>query len=43
MTTFQYLMLINTLSGRTVNDLNQYFVFPWVIQNYFSDQFYYKD
>lgn len=33
---FQYLMALNTLSGRTFNDLNQYPVFPWVIQDYTS-------
>lgn len=27
--TFDYLMQLNTLAGRTYNDLNQYPVFPW--------------
>uniref|UniRef100_A0A8C2I5E9 LPS responsive beige-like anchor protein n=1 Tax=Cyprinus carpio TaxID=7962 RepID=A0A8C2I5E9_CYPCA len=31
---FEYLMFLNTISGRTFNDLNQYPVFPWVITNY---------
>ncbi|KAI4900882.1 hypothetical protein NFI96_019643 [Prochilodus magdalenae] len=31
---FEYLMFLNTISGRTYNDLNQYPVFPWVITNY---------
>lgn len=31
---FEYLGLINRYSGRTTNDLAQYFVFPWVIANY---------
>ncbi|CAK84680.1 unnamed protein product (macronuclear) [Paramecium tetraurelia] len=35
---FQYLMLVNTFSGRTYNDLSQYFIFPWVISNYKSQQ-----
>uniref|UniRef100_UPI003590263B lipopolysaccharide-responsive and beige-like anchor protein isoform X2 n=1 Tax=Myxine glutinosa TaxID=7769 RepID=UPI003590263B len=35
---FQYLMFLNTISGRTYNDLNQYPVFPWVIANYESEE-----
>ncbi|CAD8169760.1 unnamed protein product [Paramecium octaurelia] len=35
---FHYLMLVNIFSGRTCNDLSQYFVFPWVIQNYKSNK-----
>lgn len=38
MSNFHYLMLINTLAGRTYNDLTQYPVFPWVIANYNSDE-----
>jgi len=34
---FQYLMHINTLAGRTYNDLTQYPVFPWVIADYESE------
>lgn len=26
---FEYLMALNTIAGRTLNDLNQYPVFPW--------------
>eukprot|EP01134_Creolimax_fragrantissima_P002008 CFRG2008T1 len=37
MTNFEYLMRINTLAGRTYNDLNQYPVFPWVLSNYTTD------
>jgi hypothetical protein len=33
---FEYLMKLNTLSGRTYNDLTQYPVFPWIISNYES-------
>lgn len=36
MSNFHYLMLINTLAGRTYNDLTQYPVFPWVIADYTS-------
>ena len=34
---FQYLMLVNTMSGRTFLDLTQYPVFPWVLRDYTSD------
>ena len=33
-TNYEYLMFLNTVAGRTYNDLNQYPVFPWVITNY---------
>ena len=35
---FEYLMFLNTIAGRTYNDLNQYPVFPWVITNYDSQE-----
>ncbi|XP_041056464.1 lipopolysaccharide-responsive and beige-like anchor protein isoform X1 [Carcharodon carcharias] len=35
---FEYLMFLNTVAGRTYNDLNQYPVFPWVITNYESEE-----
>lgn len=35
---FDYLMFLNTIAGRTYNDLNQYPIFPWVLSNYTSDQ-----
>ncbi|XP_029906737.1 lipopolysaccharide-responsive and beige-like anchor protein isoform X2 [Myripristis murdjan] len=35
---FEYLIFLNTISGRTYNDLNQYPVFPWVITNYESEE-----
>lgn len=31
---FEYLMFINTISGRTYQDLNQYPIFPWILKNY---------
>eukprot|EP00111_Clytia_hemisphaerica_P022278 TCONS_00065481-protein len=34
---FEYLMQLNTISGRTYNDLAQYPVFPWVITDFESD------
>ena len=34
---FYYLMVINTLAGRSFNDLTQYPVFPWVISDYTSE------
>jgi len=33
---FEYLMALNSHSGRTVNDLVQYPVFPWVVKDYTS-------
>ncbi|KAJ3244795.1 Neurobeachin-like protein 1 [Chytriomyces hyalinus] len=35
---FEYLMHLNTVSGRTNNDLTQYPVFPWIITDYKSDK-----
>ncbi|ETW10340.1 hypothetical protein H310_00664 [Aphanomyces invadans] len=34
--TFEYLMWLNTVSGRTYNDLTQYPVFPWILADYTS-------
>ena len=31
---FEYLMHLNTISGRTYNDLNQFPVFPWILSYY---------
>ncbi len=31
---FEYLMQINSFAGRTYNDLEQYFVMPWVLRDY---------
>jgi hypothetical protein len=38
MSNFDYLMHLNTISGRTYNDLNQYPVFPWIIADYSSNR-----
>uniref|UniRef100_A0A183C1L8 Uncharacterized protein n=1 Tax=Globodera pallida TaxID=36090 RepID=A0A183C1L8_GLOPA len=35
---FHYLMYLNTLAGRSYNDLSQYPVFPWVLADYDSDR-----
>jgi hypothetical protein len=35
-TNFDYLMMLNTIAGRTYNDLNQYPIFPWVLKDYTS-------
>ncbi|BFZ61549.1 Beige protein-like 1 [Saitoella coloradoensis] len=35
---FHYLMLINTIAGRTYNDITQYPVFPWVLADYTSEE-----
>lgn len=34
---FHYLMMINTMAGRTFNDLTQYPVFPWILADYTSE------
>lgn len=36
-TNFEYLMHLNTMAGRTYNDLMQYPVFPWVLADYQSE------
>ncbi|XP_019161040.1 PREDICTED: BEACH domain-containing protein C2-like isoform X1 [Ipomoea nil] len=33
---FEYLMQLNTLAGRSYNDITQYHVFPWVLSDYSS-------
>jgi len=30
LTTFEYLMWMNYVGGRSYNDLSQYHVFPWI-------------
>ncbi|KRX23996.1 WD repeat and FYVE domain-containing protein 3, partial [Trichinella nelsoni] len=35
---FQYLMHLNTLAGRSYNDLSQYPVFPWILSDYDSEE-----
>mmetsp|Transcript_15598 Transcript_15598/g.23502 ORF Transcript_15598/g.23502 Transcript_15598/m.23502 type:complete len:2359 (+) Transcript_15598:1-7077(+) len=35
---FEYLMQLNTIAGRSYNDLGQYPVFPWVIADYVSHE-----
>jgi hypothetical protein len=34
---FEYLMRLNTIAGRTYNDITQYFVFPWILSEYESE------
>ncbi|OMH84569.1 Neurobeachin-like protein 2 [Zancudomyces culisetae] len=34
---FDYLMALNTLAGRSYNDLSQYPVFPWILSDYTSE------
>lgn len=36
-TNFEYLMNLNTLAGRSYNDLTQYPIFPWVLADYSSE------
>ncbi|TYH99852.1 hypothetical protein ES332_A11G094500v1 [Gossypium tomentosum] len=33
---FEYLMQLNTLAGRSYNDITQYPVFPWILSDYSS-------
>lgn len=33
---FEYLMQLNTIAGRSYNDLSQYPVFPWILSDYHS-------
>ena len=40
---FDYLMALNTMSGRTYNDITQYPVFPWVIADYESETLDFND
>uniref|UniRef100_H2YXH1 BEACH domain-containing protein n=1 Tax=Ciona savignyi TaxID=51511 RepID=H2YXH1_CIOSA len=35
---FDYLMQLNTIAGRTYNDLSQYPVFPWILVDYTSEK-----
>jgi len=35
---FEYLMILNTLAGRSYNDLTQYPIFPWVLADYTSEK-----
>ncbi|ETO34695.1 hypothetical protein RFI_02394 [Reticulomyxa filosa] len=34
---FAYLMFLNTLAGRSYNDITQYPVFPWILSDYESE------
>ncbi|KAK8801188.1 hypothetical protein WA158_001958 [Blastocystis sp. Blastoise] len=34
---FEYLMMLNKYGGRTVQDLTQYYIFPWVLKDYESE------
>ena len=36
LTNFEYLMTLNTLAGRTYNDLSQWPVFPWILADWTS-------
>jgi WD40 repeat protein len=35
---FEYLMYLNTLAGRSYNDITQYPVFPWILSDYVSEK-----
>lgn len=36
--TFKYLMILNILANRSMNDISQYPIFPWVIKDYESEK-----
>ncbi len=38
MSNFEYLMKLNTIAGRSYNDLTQYPIFPWILKDYTSAQ-----
>ncbi|KAK8770711.1 hypothetical protein V5799_012829 [Amblyomma americanum] len=40
---FEYLMHLNTIAGRTYNDLSQYPVFPWILADYTSPKLDFED
>ncbi|KAL7706511.1 Neurobeachin [Lotmaria passim] len=35
---FDYLLVLNLLAGRTLNDITQYPVFPWILSDYTSSE-----
>jgi hypothetical protein len=35
---FDYLLVLNLLAGRTLNDMTQYPVFPWILSDYTSSE-----
>ncbi|CAD6251786.1 unnamed protein product [Miscanthus lutarioriparius] len=35
---FEYLMILNTVAGRSYNDLTQYPIFPWILADYSSEK-----
>lgn len=35
---FEYLMHLNTLAGRSFNDLTQYPIFPFILADYSSEE-----
>lgn len=38
MSNFDYLVTLNTLAGRSYNDMTQYPVFPWILSDYTSEK-----
>ena len=41
--TFEYLMALNRMAGRSFNDITQYPVFPWILSDYTSKEIDLKD
>ncbi|XP_044266497.1 protein FAN-like isoform X1 [Tribolium madens] len=40
---YDYLQYINSLGDRTINDLTQYPIFPWIVSNYTDPELDFKD
>ncbi|KAJ3655160.1 hypothetical protein Zmor_014297 [Zophobas morio] len=40
---YDYLLYVNSLGDRTINDLTQYPVFPWIVSNYSNNELDLKD
>ena len=36
--TYSYIMILNTISGRTYNDIAQYPIYPWIISDYSTNE-----
>ena len=41
--TYAYIMILNTLSGRTYNDLAQFPIYPWILSDYSSKELDFND
>lgn len=37
MSNFEFIIHINSISGRSINDISKYYIFPWTVINFQSD------